>query len=311
MTIIAPVFLLMILGFGLGKTRLFPDGSSDVLIAFVWYVAIPALLFRSLAPRHLPDANEILLVGSYYGAMYTVYALSMLIARVAFGLSAAERGIFALSSCFANLGFVGIPIMHGAYGDEGVRLLLMLMSFHSLTLLPVTTILVERGKGTLEGEDGVAKRVFQSIRHNPIIIALITGLSWSALGLPFPRWFDRLFELPSLAASPVGLFAAGMALSRVKIAGDLTQAGTSVVIKLALLPAAVFLVTHYLLGLPTLWVAVATLVGAMPAGMIPYSFATQHGIGARRAASTILLSTSLSAVTISIILLLLKSHLPL
>jgi len=310
LTIIAPVFLLMILGFGLGKTYLFPEGSSDVLIAFVWYVAIPALLFRSLAPRHLPEAQELLFVGGYYGAIYSIYILAGVIARYAFGLSLAERGIFALSSCFINGGFIGIPILHGAYGAEGVRLLLMLLSFHSLTLLPVTTIIVERGKGDAESNVAILKRTFISIRQNPIIIALVVGLTWSALQLPFPRWLDRLMELPAHAAAPVGLFAAGLALSRVRIAGDLVQAGTSVALKLLLVPAAVFTLTHFILQLPPLWVCVATLVAALPTGMIPYSFATQHGVGARRAASTVMISTGLSAVTLTIVLLLLKASFP-
>ncbi|TNE67909.1 MAG: AEC family transporter [Alphaproteobacteria bacterium] len=304
LTIIAPVFLLMILGFGFGKTRLFPEGASSVLISFVWYVAIPALLFRSLAPRHLPEADELLFVGGYYSAMYSVYVLAFLIARYAFGLTVAERGIFALSCCFINGGFVGIPILQGAYGDEGVRLLLMLLSFHSLTLLPITTIIVERGKAGGGGsKGGILLKTFQSIRQNPIIIALVVGLTWSALQLPFPRWLDRLAELPAQAASPVGLFAAGLALANVRIAGDLVQAGTAVFLKLLLMPVAVFAMTRFVFGLPDLWVGAATLVAALPTGMIPYSFATLHGVGARRAASTIMISTGLSAFTITTILL--------
>ena len=46
---------------------------------------------------------------------------------------------------------------------------------------------------------------------------------------------------------------------------------------------------------------------ALPSGMIPYSFATKYGIGARRAATTVLVSTALSAFTLSVILYLLQA----
>ena len=301
LTIIAPVFLLIMLGYGLGRTRLFPEGSSAILIAFVWYIAIPALLFRSIAPRDLPHADELVLVAGYYSSLYVLYALAVLVAKYLFRLTMAEQGIFALSACFANGGFIGIPILEGAYGAEGVRLLLLLLSFHSLTLLPVTTIIVERAKNNTEGP-GILVRTFMSIRQNPIIIALITGLTWSALSLPFPMWLDRLTALPAAAAAPVGLFAAGLALSRVEIAGDIMQAALATVIKLLLLPALVFVVCQFVIGLSPVWVGSATLMAALPSGMVAYSFATQHGVGSRRAATTVLISTAASAVTLSLTL---------
>lgn len=304
--IIAPVFLIMMLGYGLGKTKLFPEGASGILITFVWYVAIPALLFRSLAPKELPQASEMLLVLAYYGSLYGVYMLAMASTRALFGLSSAEQATFAFVTCFGNAGFIGIPIVEGVYGEEGVRLLLMLVSFHSLTLLPVTTIIVERAANKQEGP-GILARTFTSVRQNPILIALMVGLTWSGLKLPVPLWLDKVLELPANAAAPVGLFAVGLSLASVRIAGNITHAMLAVAMKLAVLPAIVFLVTHYGLKLPTDWSIVATLMAALPSGMIPYSFASQYGIGARRAATAVLVSTALSALSLSVILLLLKA----
>ena len=71
----------MMLGFGLGKTKLFPDGSSAILIAFVWYIAIPALMFRGLAPKDLPSADELVFVAAYYGSLYVIYALAVFLTR--------------------------------------------------------------------------------------------------------------------------------------------------------------------------------------------------------------------------------------
>ncbi|SDD35563.1 hypothetical protein SAMN04488071_0449 [Kordiimonas lacus] len=305
-TIIAPVFIIMMLGYGLGKTRLFPDGSAPILISFVWYVAIPALLFRSLAPNELPDASELLFVLAYYGSLYVVYALAMLSTRLLFGLTTAEQATFAFVTCFGNAGFIGIPIVEGVYGEEGVRLLLMLVSFHSLTLLPVTTVIVERAADATEGP-GIASRTFASVRQNPIIIALLVGLGWSALSLPYPHWLDKVLELPAVAAAPVGLFSVGLSLASVRIAGNITHAMVAVSLKLMILPLTVFLVAHFLMGLPDVWVGVATLMAALPSGMIAYSFASQYGIGARRAATAVLISTGLSAATLSVVLFGLKA----
>jgi len=292
----------MMLGFGLGKTKLFPEGSSTILIAFVWYIAIPALMFRGLAPKDLPSADELVFVAAYYGSLYVIYALAVFLTRNFLKLSHAEQGTFALTACFANGGFIGIPILEGAYGAEGVRMLLVLLSFHTLTLIPITTFIVERAQWAETEGPGLLARTFASVRQNPILLALIAGLTWSALQLPFPYWLDKVLELPANAAAPVGLFAAGLALSNVQIAGNLAHALLSVALKLAILPAVVFVVAHFVFDLPPMWVGTATLMGALPSGMVAYSFATQYGVGQRRAATAVLISTGMSAVTLSVVL---------
>lgn len=302
--IIGPVFLIMLLGVVLGKTRLFPAGSSGILITFVWYVAIPSLMFRSIASSSLPQADELLLVFGYYSALLTLYALAVLISKYIFRLSPAEQGVFALSSCFANGGFIGIPILEGAFGDEGVRLLLVVLSFHSLTLLTITTVIAERASRSSEGP-GVFKKTLNSLAHNPLLVALASALIWSALELPFPEWLDRVLALPAQSAAPTGLFAAGLAIAGFKIAGDIRQASIAVALKLALLPLLVFFSTHFLLDLPALWVGVATMTAALPTGMVAYTFGEQYGIGARRAATTVVLSTAFSVISLSVLLVLL------
>ena len=79
--IIAPVFVIILLGYGLGHTRLFEERDARVLIGFVWYVAIPALLFRALAPQDLPSVSELLIVIAYYLSLYLLYGAALLIAR--------------------------------------------------------------------------------------------------------------------------------------------------------------------------------------------------------------------------------------
>ena len=306
-TIIAPVFLVMMLGYLLGKTRLFPEDASAILITFVWYVAIPALMFRALAPRDLPSSEELVFVGTYYGCLYIIYLAGMMLTRRLFDFSPAEQGVFSLTTCFVNGGFIGIPIMDGAFGPEGVRLLLVILSFHTLTLIPITTFIIERAQKISSEGPGLLRVTFNSVRQNPILIALLAGLAWSALALPFPRWLDKVLELPANSAAPVGLFAAGLALSHVRIAGNLQHSMLSVALKLLAIPLLVFVVSHFALGLKPMWVGVATLTAALPSGMVPYTIAVRYGIGARRAATAVVISTALSAITLSSVLYFLQS----
>lgn len=303
LTIVAPVFVIILLGYGLGHTPLFKDGDAKVIISFVWYVAIPALLFRALAPRELPTIDELNITVAYYLSLYGVYILALLVACL-FKQTKPERPVFAFVVCFGNGGFLGIPLLDAAYGDEGVRMLLIILSFHTLTLLPISTILIERSLMG-EGEGSIAKRTFDQVKQNPIILSLFAGLLWSALDLPFPLWLDRVTALPAGAAAPAGLFAAGLSMMGVKIAGDLKQSLTMVAMKLILLPASVFAVSKFIFGLPDVWVGTATITAALPSGMVAYSFATKYDVGVRRAASAVLLSTGAAVITLTAVMVML------
>ncbi len=239
-----------------------------------------------------------MLIASYYSSMFVVYALVLLAGRYLFKQAADEQAMFAFASCFANAGFVGIPILQGVYGDEGVRLLLILLSFHSLSLLIVTSMIVEHHQ---PGKFSLAT-ILISLKDNPIILALVAGLGWSALALPYPDLLDQILKLPAAAAAPVGLFAIGLSLTGVKLAGDLPQAGLGTFFKLLVMPVAAYVVGRYVFDLSSLWLGVVTLFAALPTGLIPYTYALKRNLAPRRVASVILFSVTLAPLSLFVVM---------
>ena len=79
--IIAPIFIIMMAGFAMGRSNLFPVGSgaARTLTTFVWYIAIPALIIRLLAGNTLPSLNELKTVLGYYTVLYIFYFIFTLV----------------------------------------------------------------------------------------------------------------------------------------------------------------------------------------------------------------------------------------
>ena len=100
------------------------------------------------------------------------------------------------------------------------------------------------------------------------------------------------------AAAPVGLFAVGLSLTGVKLAGDLPQAGLGTMIKLLLMPVTAHTVGRFVFDLPLQWLGVVTLFAALPAGLIPYTFALKENLAPRRVASMNLISVTLAPITL-------------
>lgn len=304
--IIAPVFAMMFLGYCLGWTRFFPPDAARALMRFVWYVAIPALMFKSLAGKGVPDDGEVMSLVGYYVALYAVYLFTIATLLWVFKVKGAENAMLTLTAVFSNGGFIGIPVILSAFGEEGLHILLLILSFHSMTLVPLTTFLVVRDQQSESSALVILFQSFKSVLQSPLILALLAGMTVSIMGWQIPSVIDRFLAMPADAAAPCGLFAAGAALARVRLQGDLVPAFFLSAVKLAILPISVYAFGVYVFHLPTLWVTVATIFASMPTGSVAYSMAENYGLAPRRAASVVLISTGLSMISLSFIVELLR-----
>ncbi|MFT5521532.1 MAG: malonate transporter [Enterobacterales bacterium] len=306
--IIAPIYIIMMVGFVMGKTDVFPEGSgaARTFSTFTWYVAIPALIFKLLSSNRFPAGEEFLNVAGYYFVLYIIYFINVFLVAPKLNINKEGRGIFAISCVFGNLGFIGIPIIEGTLGNEGLRILLMIISFHMLTLLPITAFIIEMSKPKSDSAWKVlSKSILKSIQ-NPVVISLVAGLSWSASGLDLSPIAIRILDFPAASAAPVGLFAVGLSLSRVKLKGELLPASIPVIFKMVLLPIGVYSMMTFILDAPLIWVNTLTLAACMPTGFLAYSIADQNNNGATRASSTIMIAAIVSSFSLLIAVSLLK-----
>ncbi len=86
LAIVLPVFAVILLGYGLGKTRLFGEEAVRALTNFCFFVTIPALLFRSMARLEAPHGDALLIVFAFYAAVLATFALGMAAGRLLFGM---------------------------------------------------------------------------------------------------------------------------------------------------------------------------------------------------------------------------------
>jgi malonate transporter len=114
-----------------------------------------------------------------------------------------------------------------------------------------------------------------------------------------------VFHLVATSVTPAALFVLGSSLASYSISGSLAPAVLVTTLKNAIHPLAVFMLGS-LLGLEALWLSVATMLAAMPAGMNMYLFASRYHVSPPTATTSILISTISSIVTISIVIALLK-----
>ncbi len=298
LAIVLPVFAVILLGYGVGKTRLFGDEGVKALTTFCFFVAIPAVLFRAMAQLDAPSGSDFAVVVAFYAAVLVTYALAMGVARLLFKLPLADQAIFATGATYSNILLLGIPLVVTAFGPRAALPQSAILALQSVILISLTSFIVEAARGgegkSAGGIGTILKSAGVALATNPIIVSMVAGFAWGRTGLGLHEIVEKSLVFLGQAAVPTALFALGASLTRFHLGGDLRQVAAIGIIKLALLPALVFVSARYVFGLEPLPVAVATISAAMPSGVNAFVLAMRYNTLVARVAAATIATTALA-----------------
>lgn len=304
--IVLPVFGVILTGYLVARTRLFDEAAVRGLSNFVFWVAIPALLFRTLARGAVDQGADFSIAYAYFLACGIHFLIALALGRWALRRDGAEAALMAMGAVFSNTVMLGIPLVLTAFGEEGVAAIMLIIAFHSTILIPMATIAVEIARGSkgggMRGLTAILPKTLGSLIRNPVVVALAAGLVWSLSGQPLPDLLDRFLDLLGRGAVPCALFALGATMTGYRIAGDLKDSAAIVALKLGVHPLIVWLVATQIFALSPLHTAVATIVAALPVGVNVFILARAYDTYVRRSASAVLISTVLSVLTTGLVL---------
>ena len=176
LTITFPIFALIAIGYGAVRAGLFAQSDMKTLGKYVLNIALPALLFNTIATR---DLGEVLNLG--YLAVFALGGL--LTIGVTFlwftlqGTGPARRAIAVMGSTCPNSGFVGYPVMLLVFPDLAGVVLALNMVVENFLLIPLCLILLEssrdrQGKSLMR----IAGGIIMGVLRRPMVIGLMLGL---------------------------------------------------------------------------------------------------------------------------------------
>ena len=299
---VLPVFALVLCGYLAGRFRLLGSEGARGLGNFVYYLAVPALLFSTMARGVWAEQLDIAFLVSYFLPTLLMFPVALLLGRALFGTGLAERAVMGLGCSFGNTVLLGIPLVVTAFGEAGMVPLTLIIAFHAVILFAVATVILEFASGRSRSLMGTAYKVTKGLITNPIILSLGCGALFYAAGWAMPNPAASFLALLSYAVAPCALVSLGASLVQFKIGGDLKESLVVTAIKLYLHPIMVAAAAFFVFDVAPLWAAVAVITAALPAGVNVFIFAQQYNIYLARAASVVLISTALSVISVSLLI---------
>lgn len=301
--IVAPVFLIVALGFCLRRTFLLDREFLKRLNQLVYYLALPALLFYKIGIADFSlSFNGPLILGSILVTVIA-FVIGYLFARLR-NYSPEQQGAFCQGGFRGNLAFVALAIISNAYGEEGLAIAGIVLGFliPVLNFLAVVALLLPKQQQT--HKLGAAFWAYQ-LAFNPLLIASFLGIIWSFLGLGFPGVLERSLSILTGMALPLALLSIGGSFSPQQLRVDIVKASLSVSMKVVWLPLMAGLLLYWF-GVRGQELGVGVLIAGAPTAAASYIMAQQLGGDAELSSGIIMLSTLCSVFTYSVALFLLK-----
>ena len=300
------IFIVVGVGYVLGRTRVIGDRAHEVLSRLVFFVFTPALLFHSLVTSDLSVVFSSTLVIAGGGALIIATAY-LVIAKLTLRRGIPELVIGALSSSYVNSVNLGLPIAIFVLDDASFVAPLLL--FQILILSPMALLALDLTALERESGRSVVKDSLIAPLTNPIVVGGIAGLVVSLLGLMPPAAVMSPLKMLGDASVPTALLAFGMSLTGVQIfkkgespRRDILLAS---VLKMAAMPLAVYAIARWGFGQTGHDLFAQVVIAALPTAQNVFVYATRYRRGQILARDTGLITTIASIPVIAAIALLL------
>ncbi|MBL8559860.1 MAG: AEC family transporter [Hyphomonadaceae bacterium] len=290
---LAPVFLLILLGWAVRAARLLPMEAIGAVNRFGYFVLYPAFLFTTISSASLGSPDALPFLGGVILAFLIVCALTLSL-----------RGFFqngpAYTSVFQGAtrwnGFAILAAAGDIWGPLGRPYIALAFGPAVLMLNIISVAVLARwGETRIVSWRAIVAQVF----GNPLVVACIVGLAALLLGVPRMGAFSDALQLLGQAAMPVALICVGAGIDLGAARSGHSKVTLATMIKLAVAPVIFYFAVRAVGGGP-LAAAIAAGIGSTPTAAASYTLAREMGGDARLMAAIVSVTTLISFVTMPI-----------
>ncbi len=301
-SLVAPVFLIIILGYFLKKIGLINDTFVSLSSKVVFTVALPALIFTEVSKLSLNEVLDLKILAFVYSGTIISFLLVWFLSKP-FIEEGNDRGVFIQGSFRGNFAIVGLALISSVYGTENLAKAALILGFtiplyNVLAVIALTVpVRVERNLNYTH--------TFYEILKNPLIIAVLIGLFFSYFSIQIPDFIFKTVDYLAALALPLALIGLGgfMKFSDFKKISGI--AFTSTIIKIVVIPLIATIAAYYL-GFFKGDLGIIFILFACPTAIASFIMAEAMGLNSRLAGNILLLTTIFSIITITLGLYILK-----
>lgn len=291
---VAPIFLLMLLGYVLKRLRVADKKGFDLINKLVFKAFLPTLLFYNIYKTETAEVFDPNLVSFTVIGVLLVFVLGYL-AVLFLSKENSKRGVMLQGFFRTNFAILGIPLVSYICGEQarGLASLMVAIIVPMFNILAV--IALERFR---EGNGKVnLLSMLKGIIKNPLIIGCVLGLLFFGLDIKLPFVIEKAVGDVSSIATPLAIIALGAGFEFSGIKGYIRDISIVILARLIIIPL-IALSAAVMCGFSEEALACMLITFGGPIAVSSFSMSQQMGGDEKLSAQIIVISSALCLFTL-------------
>ena len=288
------LFIIVILGYVLCKMGYMGDKFDQKLSSIVIDITAPALILSSVMGDEQPDRALILpLLGVGFLTYILLLVFGFYVPRL-ISRNHDEQGMIGFALMFANVGFIGYPIVASIFGPKAIF-------YAALLNMPNTFFVFTAGVMLIKGERNLRQLNFKVLFGSGMVAAFIAALL-VALNIQTPDMIARPITMVGNITVPAALMIIGSAMARLPLREIVGNAKVYLVslLRLVVVPLTIYFLFK-LCGVSDIINDINTIVIAMPVASFGTMFCMKYGRNPSFITEVTFITTVGSIITIPLI----------
>ena len=293
------LFIIVILGYVACKLGYMGDKFDKKLSSIVVDITCPLLVLSSVMGDELPDRTLILpLLGVGFLTYILLLAFGFWVPRL-ITKNHDDQGMIGFALMFANVGFIGYPIVSSIFGPHAVF-------YAALLNMPNTFFIFTAGVMLIKGKYSL-KQFNPKVLVSPAMLGAFLAAIIVALGIHTPDIIARPVTMVGNITVPAALMIIGSSMAKLPIREIIgsPKVYITALLRLTIVPLSIYFLFKAC-GVSDLVNNINTVVIAMPVASFGTMFCLKYGRNPSLITETTFITTLGSIITIPLITLLFK-----
>lgn len=288
------LFIIVILGYVACKLGYMGDKFDKKLSSIVVDITCPLLVLSSVMGDDLPDRTLILpLLGVGFLTYIILLVFGFWVPRL-ISKSHDDQGMIGFALMFANVGFIGYPIVSSIFGPHAVF-------YAALLNMPNTFFIFTAGVMLIKGEYSL-KQFNPKVLISPAMLGAFLAAIIVALGIHTPDIIARPVTMVGNITVPAALMIIGSSMAKLPLRDIIgsTKVYITALLRLTVVPLSIYFLFK-VCGVNDMVNNINTVVIAMPVASFGTMFCLKYGRDPSLITETTFITTLGSIITIPLI----------
>lgn len=289
------LFVCLIIGIVLKKSKIIPDNFHTSLNAFVINISLSAFSLYYISKIELNSSVIYPVLVVWIG----IFAAILFFAGLGkiFGWKSSLIGALIMCAGFGNTSFVGIPLIQAMYGEEGLKTVMLVDQPGFVALSTVGILVANFYSGS---KDSLLKHLSKILKFPPFI-AFLVALLLNVFSIEIPKDFDEVLMKLGATTVPLALVSVGSQMQWEKIERkEGFHLFIGLLFKLVLLPLLILVIYKYIFHQSGDVIDICILEAAMAPMITAAIIASAHDLEPKFCNLMVAVGIPLSILTVGI-----------